>query len=339
MVLVMNIKCVKIFICLILIGISSVNAANLGNVVASLNGDKITYQMIERGSEMELYEAEMKLFDIRMTNLKQMLIGRLIKLDPRSQGLDEQQFINKFIAQPIRVTEELVDNFAKQRRIPADKMDEELKKKIRQYIRSQNYMSQIDTWFVAQSKKHNIEINLPMPQEPRFHVDIGDAPFKGDKDAKVTIVEFSDFECPYCAKADTTVKRVMEKYGDKIKLVYKHYPLSFHPNAPKAAEASICAQQQGPEFFWKMHDELFANQRNLSVGVMKDSAKKIGLDYDAFSKCLTSGQFASQVEADMQQGMEVGVNSTPVFFVNGRIIKGAQPFESFVEKIEKELAN
>ena len=335
----MSIARIRVYICLVLLGFSYVHRADASEVVASLNGEAITYKMIERGSEMELYEAEMKLFDIRMASLKEMLIGRLIKLDPRSKGIDEQQFINQFVAKPIRVTDALVDEFAKQRRIPANKLDDDLKKKIRQYIHSQNYMSQIDSWFVEQSKLHNITINLPMPEEPRFHIELGDAPFKGAKDAKVTIVEFSDFECPYCARADETVKQLIQKYGDKIKLVYKHYPLSFHPNAPKAAEASICAQQQGSDYFWKMHDELFANQRNLSIGVMKDSAKKIGLDYEKFSQCLTSGKYAAQVAADMQQGAAVGVNSTPVFFVNGRILKGAQPFESFVEKIEQELAN
>lgn len=329
---------IRVSIFLILLSFSSLINAASEDVVASFNGEPITYQMIEQGSEMELYEAKLKLFDIRMTSLKEMLIGRLIKLDPRSKGLDQQQFINRYIAKPIRVTDKMVSDFAKKQRIPADKLDQDLKSKVRQYLRSQNYMSQVDAWFVAQSGRHNVKINLTMPEEPRFHVDITDAPFRGDKNAKVTIVEFSDFECPYCVRADGTVRQLVEKYGDKIKVVYKHFPLSFHPNAPKAAEASICAQQQGMDYFWKMHDELFANYRNLSVGVMKDSAKKIGLDYDAFSSCLTSGKYASRVEADMQQGMAVGVNSTPVFFVNGRLIKGAQPLESFVEKIEQELA-
>ena len=114
--------------------------------------------------------------------------------------------------------------------------------------------------------KHKVKINLPKPIEPRFKVDISNAAYRGGKNAKVTIVEYSDFQCHYCADVSATLDQLSNEYGDKIKIVYKHFPLSsMHPIAAKAGEASICAQQQGMDNFWKLHDRMFENQKSLSV--------------------------------------------------------------------------
>ena len=199
-------------------------------------------------------------------------------------------------------------------------------------------MDQIEAWFSVQAKKYNIQINLPEPPEPRFQVAVGDSPYLGGKDAKVTVVEFSDFECPYCVKASKVVQELNQIYGDKIKIVYKHFPLSFHPNAQKAAEAGICATQQGNQYFWELHNAMFADYRNLTIGSIKDKAKDLGLDYQRFSDCLTSGQNAEKVTQDIREGIDVGVSSTPAFFINGLLVKGALPLEVFVEKIDQELA-
>ena len=323
---------------LLLISSVSANAGQSGEIIATFNGDDISYKTVERGSEMDIYDAEMKLYDIRMNRLKEILIEKLIKLDQRSKGLSNQQFIDKYITKPLKVTDAMITGFIRQKRIPAEKVDNKLKQQVRQYLQGQHYVRQIETWFLAQSEKHQIKINLPTPEEPRFHVDIGDAPYLGGKDAKVTIVEFSDFECPYCAKASKVVRQLISKYGDDIKIAYKHFPLSFHPNAQKAAEAGVCATEQSHDYFWKLHDQLFADYRNLSIGNMKDKAKALGLNYEQFSECLTSGKYASKVAQDTKEGMQVGIMSTPAFFINGRLVKGAQPLEVFIEKIDAELA-
>lgn len=330
-------------ICFILVclfgGVSLVASEKDKNqAVATFNGEVFTYGMIEKGIEQDLYDAEKKVFDLKMNNLKQMLISRLIKLDPRSKGISEQQFVERYIAKPYRVTDSMVERFIQQRKIPANQIDDKLKGQVRQFLSSQYYFNQIENWFAEQSKQHQIEINLQPPGEPRYDVKVGDAPYIGGKDAKVTIVEFSDFECPYCAKASNVIWELNKKYGDKIKIAYKHFPLNFHPNAQKAAEAGICAKEQDPKLFWKMHDALFADFRNLSVGTMKDKAKSIGLDYEQFSQCLTSGKYTDKVNQDIQEGMSVGVASTPAFFINGKLVKGAQPLEVFVKKIDEELA-
>ena len=157
----------------------------------------------------------------------------------------------------------------------------------------------------------------------------------GSPDAKVEIVEFADFECHFCAKAHETVMGVMKSYGDKVRLVFRHYPLSFHAKAPKAAEATACADEQGK--FWELHDVLFESQE-LAVEALKMQAKRTGLDEEKFNSCLDSGRTAPLVKRDMTAGQQVGVSGTPAFFINGFMLSGAQPEEAFRKLIDAELA-
>ena len=160
---------------------------------------------------------------------------------------------------------------------------------------------------------------------------------RGNANAAVTIVEYSDFECPFCEAAHPTIKQVMDTYGDDVKVVYRHFPLSFHPNAQKAAEASECAGDQGK--FWEYHDKVFENQNLLAVGItqLKNWAKELGLNSGTFDSCLDGGQKAAKVTADLTQGTQHGVSGTPAFFVNGVKLSGAQPFSVFKQVIDGEL--
>ena len=157
----------------------------------------------------------------------------------------------------------------------------------------------------------------------------------GPENAKVIITEFSDFQCPYCGKAEPTIKQILAAYPNDVRLVYKHFPLPFHENSEKAAEASECAAAQ--DKFWEYHDILFANQNALYVPMLKDYAKQLGLDTDAFNKCLDGGAMKSAVESDMKEGESIGVSGTPAFFVNSRVISGAQPFSVFDNAVKTEL--
>lgn len=161
---------------------------------------------------------------------------------------------------------------------------------------------------------------------------------RGGENAKVTIVEYSDFECPFCARAHPTVKQVMDTYGDDVRIVYRHFPLSFHPQAQKAAEASECAADQGK--FWEMHDLMFENQEALASGVtqFKQWAAQLKLNTTKFNSCLDSGEKASIVQAHADEGAALGVTGTPGFFVNGISVVGAQPFSVFKQIIDQELA-
>ncbi|WP_444997634.1 DsbA family protein [Aliikangiella sp. IMCC44359] len=308
------------------------------SVAASINGDVITYKEIDKANKIAIYEAEKKLYELRMGKLKEILIPKLIQLDPLSKNMDENEYITQHIVKAADISEEQVLEFAKKQKIPDDKINEELKQRIRQYLNGQKITQRLNIWFNEQIKKHKVTINLAEPDEPMFDVEVGNAPYLGKKNAPITIIEYSDFECPYCARAHDTVKALLKKYDDKILFAYKHFPLDFHPNAQKAAEASLCANEQSSEFFWKLHDEMLADYRNLSLGVIKDKAKAIGLDTEKFSQCLANDQYASQVKADLDEGKSLGVSATPAFFINGVLINGAQPLEVFEEKIEKILA-
>jgi protein-disulfide isomerase len=163
-----------------------------------------------------------------------------------------------------------------------------------------------------------------------------DAPSFGPKDAKVTIVEWSDFECPFCSRVGPTLKQIKETYPKDVRVLFRHQPLSFHPNAKGAAEASMAAHEQGK--FWEFHDKLFANQKALDRASLEKYAQELGLNMNQFKAALDSGKFRAKVEADASAGAAVGANGTPTFFVNGREFVGAQPFEAFKKIIEEEKA-
>ncbi|HEV7518200.1 MAG TPA: thioredoxin domain-containing protein, partial [Thermoanaerobaculia bacterium] len=154
--------------------------------------------------------------------------------------------------------------------------------------------------------------------------------------APVTIVEFADFQCPFCFRLQPTLERVKRKYGDKVRIVFRQYPLSFHANASKAAEAALCANDQGQ--FWQLHDAMFADQQGLAVDGLKAKAAKIaGLRTGQFNSCLDSGKHAEEVKKDLAAGTAAGVTGTPAMFVNGRYISGAVALEDITQVVDDEL--
>jgi protein-disulfide isomerase len=166
-------------------------------------------------------------------------------------------------------------------------------------------------------------------------IDAADAA-KGDAKAPVTVAVFSDFECPFCSRVVPTLKQIEDTYGKKVRVVFKHNPLPFHKNAPLASEATLAAHEQGK--FWQMHDALFANQKALTRADLEKYAGEVGLNMKKFTAALDAGKYKAQIEADMAQAKELGASGTPSFFINGRKLRGAQPFESFKKMIDEELA-
>src|SRR5690349_13126586 len=163
------------------------------------------------------------------------------------------------------------------------------------------------------------------------------APSKGAANSSVTLVEFSDFQCPYCRGFTSTLKQIEQQYGNRVRIVYRQYPIpSLHPFAPKAAEASLCANEQGK--FWQMHDAMFQDQSRLSVDDLKATASRLGVDRGKFDSCLDSGRFIPQVEADVREGTRSGVTGTPALFVNGVPVEGgAVSFEVVARALDAEL--
>jgi len=165
---------------------------------------------------------------------------------------------------------------------------------------------------------------------------VDDDPSKGPADAPVTIIEFTDFQCPFCKRGADTVEQIISTYGDQVHIVFRDFPLAaLHPDAPKAHEAGECADEQ--DMFWEMHDKLFSNQADMSIATMKGYAEDLGLDMDRFNACLDGGAMKAEVDADMADGREYGVSGTPAFFINGLMLAGAQPFDSFVKVIDAQL--
>lgn len=180
-------------------------------------------------------------------------------------------------------------------------------------------------------------------QPERLAVDDGGAPSQGPADAPVTIVEFSDYQCPYCKRfRDETMDRLLEQYEGQLRFVYRDFPLSsIHPEALQAAEAARCAHEQGQ--FWAMHDQLFAGQPEWARApdapeIFKGYAADLGLDADEFAVCLDSGRYTEIISQDFRAGAQYGVQGTPTFFVNGRKLVGAQPLSAFEAIINEELA-
>ncbi|MDH3214485.1 MAG: DsbA family protein [Myxococcales bacterium] len=168
-----------------------------------------------------------------------------------------------------------------------------------------------------------------------YAIGISGAPVKGPVDAPVTIVEFSDFQCPFCGRVLPTLEQLEEVYGDRVRLVWKHLPLDIHPQAPGAHMAAVAAYRQGR--FWEFHDRLFANQRELNVEKYLEYARELGLDLDRFRSDLADLGNERAIQADQAEAAALGITSTPGFFINGRYLRGAKPYEQFAQLIDEEL--
>lgn len=175
-------------------------------------------------------------------------------------------------------------------------------------------------------------------------MNLKDEVFSGAKDAKVTIVEYSDFQCPYCKRGyDTIEKQVLKDYGQKVKFYFRHFPLGFHPWAEPAAVATECAKLQKPEAFWKLYHAYFENQGSVNPQNVKEKGQEFlkdsGIDMAKWNDCYDNKKTVDQVKAEMAEGQGLGVTGTPAFFINGRMLVGAQPYEQFKNIIEDELAS
>ena len=191
---------------------------------------------------------------------------------------------------------------------------------------------------LASSGKASKEIGEAIAyDEPWVRVDSSKAPVKGNASAEVTIIEYSDFQCPYCKRVQSTLEGLAEKYGDKVNFKFMHNPLSRHKLAGPAGIAALAAGEQGK--FWEYHHEIFENQRELSDEKFVEIAKGLGLNMAKFEKDIKNEAFEAQVKADQLQARKVGVKGTPTFFVNGYRLRGAKPAAFFEKIIDRELAD
>jgi len=169
-----------------------------------------------------------------------------------------------------------------------------------------------------------------------YDIKLGDAPIRGSESAEITIVEWADFQCPFCVRVNPTLEQIGKEYGDKVRFVFKHLPLSMHSKARAAHQSAEAAHRQGK--FWEMHDRIFASPKDLSPETYLRYAGEIGLDIDEYNSDLVSSSVRKVVDDDLATARELGVSGTPSFFINGRFLSGAQPYGSFARVIDEELA-
>jgi protein-disulfide isomerase len=207
---------------------------------------------------------------------------------------------------------------------------------IRRYLQDQESASARSA-FIADLRKAGPEVRV-LFDAPRHAIEVTAAdPSLGSASAPVTLVEFSDFQCPFCQQVAPTLKQVQKAYGDKVRIVWKDFPLTqIHPQAFKAGEAAHCAGDQGK--FWEYHDRLFGNQQALQPGDLKKHAADLGLNTAVFGACLDSSKYGERVRDGVAEGSRLGINSTPTIYINGRVLSGAQPYEAFAAIIDEELS-
>ena len=212
---------------------------------------------------------------------------------------------------------------------------QDLKESIAGFI-TRNRDAQNTAILVDELRKAGPAVRVAL-EPPRHDVAIADHdPVRGPADAPITIVEFSEYQCPFCGRVTPTLKQLEQKYAGKVRIVFKDFPLPNHAQAPKAAEAAHCAGDQGK--YWELHDRLFGDQQHLQVADLKKQAATVGLDQAKFDQCLDSGTHAGIVQADVELGGQMGVQSTPTLYINGRVVTGAQPIGVFETIIDEELA-
>ena len=277
----------------------------------------------------ELYETRKRTLDI--------VIGEiLLERESLARGTSRDELLAEELpARTLPITDEDVTRVYEQNRRAFPNMTEEqMAPQIRAFLAQQRPMQALQA-YMAELRAGADDVRVDL-EPPRTAVDIapGD-PALGPAGAPVQIVEFSDFQCPFCERLTGTLDRLKAEFGDEIRLVFKDYPLPNHAEAFKAAEAGLCANAQG--MFWELHDTMFSNQDALEVDDLKRHAGELGLDQAAFDACLDSGRFAEQVSADLQHGQALGVQSTPTIFINGRAVMGAAPYEVFEEIVRDEL--
>lgn len=308
--------------------------------VAKLGDQVITcaelYDKDKGDIERAQSQYEEQLHDIHEQMLNQLIDDKLIeqKAKAAKQSKDDYVAANVKADEPTDAQmKQLYDQAVKsgQKLPPFD----QVKGQIGNFLKSRNKQTKMVAFKKEIRAGAKVQMLLPPYLPPKQEVS-ADGPAKGPKDAPVTMVEFSDFECPFCGRAEPTVEQVLKKYGDKIHFVYMNFPLPMHSHAPKAAEAALCAQDQGK--YWEMHKKLFDNQRALEVTDLKKYAADLGLDSAKFDECLDSDAHKADIAASQTAGKKVGVSGTPAFFINGREISGAKPMSRFEELIDYELA-
>jgi protein-disulfide isomerase len=310
--------------------------AAASDVVAVIAGEPFTARQLEEAAGPRLFQLRSQQYQAQRQILDDAIAKRLLEREAAQRKITVDDLVQQEVTAKVTpVTEAEQKAFYEQNKPRFGPLTEaEAMKRIETGLAQQRAAQRRADFVDTLRAKAGVRILL---DPPRLAVEAAGDPSRGPADAPVTIVEFSDFQCPYCSRAIETIKKIEESYAGKVRLVYRDYPLvQIHPNAARAAEAAACANDQGK--FWAMHDVLFAHQDKLEAADLKKNAADLGLDTAAFDQCLDSGRHAEGWRKDTADAERYGVSSTPAFFINGRLVVGAQPYEAFAQVIDDELA-
>lgn len=301
-------------------------------VVAKVGSYQITEKELDEKIRPQINALQSRMYQIKQQAIAQMVDDYLIQQAASREHLTVQEYLKRNV-KTTRVTDadakKLYDKNEALKRVPFDK----IKPRLIAYMQQQRDDAARAELLTGLKKQSRVEIML---EPPRFEIAITGRPSLGPSNAPVKIIEFADFQCPFCARVEPTVQQLLRTYGDKVQFTYVNFPLAVHPYAFQAAQAAECAEQQGK--FWPYHNELFANQSKLDIKDLKALADKVGLKAKEFDTCLDQGKSKDAVAHDVSAGQKLGVTGTPSFFINGRLLVGDQPFNEFKTIIDEELA-
>lgn len=302
-------------------------------ILANVAGYDITRQEVEEIAPDQFIQAKQELHNLVDNALGRAIDERLVGLEAESRGITPEEFVEtEVMANAVAPTDEQVDSVYQEHREQLGQPLEVVEGQIRDFLARRQQAARMQA-LVAQLRATYPVTNYLEPA--RLEV-AAVGPSRGPNEAPITIVEFSDFECPFCYRVNPTLDQVRETYGDQVRFVFRQFPLNaIHPHAQIAAEGSLCADDQ--DRFWDMHDAIFERRGRVTEEDLLTMASELGLDVELFETCLTAGEARERVEADLRDGRLAGVTGTPALFINGRFLSGAQPFNVISRLIDDEL--
>jgi protein-disulfide isomerase len=302
-------------------------------LLAEVGSVQITEQEMEEQLSAELQRLERERYDLMSQGVEKAIERALLDLEAEARGVSSGDLLASLYQSLGEPSDEAVTAFYESQKTQINRPIEDVRAQIVNYLKQQDRQAAFRDLISDVKGRYEVRRYLePM----RMEIAAGDSPSMGPDDATVTIIEFSDFQCPYCQRLAPTLTKIVEDYDDRVRLVFRQFPLrQLHADAEKAAEASLCAAEE--DKFWQMHDAMFENYRSLPVDQLKAIAAGLGLDAASFAECLDSGRYSLQVAEDVKAGQQAGVSGTPAIFINGRFLSGAQPYEVITAVIEDEL--
>jgi len=300
---------------------------------ATVGGQVITMGELNKAAKDHLARIDTEIYQVKKKVLDSLVEERIITEAAKKENLSTDDYLAKEVDGKItQPTEDEVKALFDARKGAINKSFDEVRDQIRGYL-EQNRKARARAELLARLRSEaDVKISL---SPPRVSIDTEGEPAYGEG-SEIVLVEFSDYQCPFCKRVRPTVWKLVDEYDGKIKYVFMDFPLSFHREARKAHEAAHCAGEQGKYF--DFNKKVFADQRKMSVDDLKAHAKEVGLDTEKFDQCLDSGKYADRIQQSIVKGAAAGVSGTPAFFINGILISGAQPYSSFKEVIESELS-